>query len=111
MIRFTDTLPTMMTVGTSERLRCWISFGGGNGPLARRHRATFSRWSAHMALLPKSETGIVVLTNANLMPCGAFMKLAVQHRLVELLYGMENQIDGYLDQLAETVRDAFGIEC
>ena len=68
-------------------------------------------WSAHMALLPESNTGIVVLTNADLLPCGANMKLAVQHRLIELRYGMDNQIDGYIDQIADTVREAFGIEC
>jgi len=39
------------------------------------------------------------------------MKLAVQHRLIELRSGMENQIDGYIDQIADTVREAFGIEC
>ena len=68
-------------------------------------------WSAHTALLPESDTGIVVLTNANLLPCGMFMKLAVQHRLIELRYGMDNQIDGYIDQIEETARNAFGIEC
>ena len=68
-------------------------------------------WSAHTALLPDSDTGIVVLTNADLLPCGAYLKLAVQHRLIEMRYGMENQIDGYVDLIADTVRDAFGIEC
>ena len=64
-----------------------------------------------MALLPESDSGIVVLTNANLLPCGAYMKIAVQHRLMELRYGLDNTIDGYVDQIADTVRDAFGIEC
>jgi len=68
-------------------------------------------WSAHMALLPESDTGIVVLTNADLLPCAAYMKIAVQHRLMELRYGLDNTIDGYVDQIEETVRDAFGIEC
>ena len=68
-------------------------------------------WSAHTALLPESDTGIVVLTNADLLPCGAYMKLAVQRRLIELRYGMNNMIDGYVDEIAATVRDAFGIEC
>ena len=68
-------------------------------------------WSAHTALLPESDTGIVVLTNSNLLPCGAYMKIAVQHRLMELRYGLDNTIDGYIDQIGDTVRDAFGVEC
>jgi hypothetical protein len=40
-----------------------------------------------------------------------FMKLAVQHRLIELRYGMDNQIDGYIYQIEETARNASGIEC
>ncbi len=68
-------------------------------------------WLAQMALLPESDTGIVVLINTEFFPCGVFMPLAVQYRFVELLYGMDNQIDGYMDQIAGTVRDAFGIEC
>ncbi len=53
----------------------------------------------------------MVLTNAASLPCGEPMKISLQYRLVELLYGMDNQIDGYVDQLMETAGEAFGIEC
>ena len=38
------------------------------------------------------------------------MNFPVTFRLVEVRYGMDNQIDGYLNQVADTVREAFGIE-
>ena len=64
-----------------------------------------------MTLLPDSNTGIVVLTNAASHPCGEPMKISLQYRLVELLYGMDNQIDDYVDQIMDTARKAFGIVC
>ena len=60
-----------------------------------------------MALLPETNTGIVVLTNAENLPCARPMTLAVQYRFVELLYSMDNQIDSYLD----TIMSMAGIEC
>ncbi len=39
------------------------------------------------------------------------MKLTVHHRLIALRYGMDNQIDGYKDQIGDTTGEAFGIEC
>ena len=85
--------------------------GAYNGVPVLNNPGDQAGWSAHTALLPDSDTGIVVLTNADLLPCGAYFKLAVQHRLIELRYGMGNQIDGYVEQIVDTVRDAFGIEC
>ena len=64
-----------------------------------------------MALLPESDTGIVVLTNAETLPCAAPMILGVQYRLIELHYGMDNQIDGYVDKIMDSVREAFDMEC
>jgi CubicO group peptidase (beta-lactamase class C family) len=60
-----------------------------------------------MALLPETNTGIVILTNAENLPCARPMTLAVQYRFVELLNGMENQIDSYLDAIMSIA----GIEC
>lgn len=60
-----------------------------------------------MALLPEIGTGIVIFTNAENLPCARPMTLAVQYRFVELLYGMDNQIDGYVDEILSQV----GIEC
>ena len=126
----TETWARQISVGSDDLLnRFWLpsslynpvdsqyDYGMGwfvgtyNGVAVLNNPGDQAGWSAHTALLPESDTGIVVLTNADLLPCGFGMKVAVQHRLIELLYGMENQIDGYVDQIADTVREAFGIEC
>lgn len=60
-----------------------------------------------MALLPQSGTGIVILTNAENLPCARPMTLAVQYRFVELFHGMDSHIDEYLDGILSAV----GIEC
>jgi hypothetical protein len=60
-----------------------------------------------MALLPDSGTGIVILTNAENLPCARPMTLAVQYRFIELLHGIDHQIDGYLHGIMR----AAGIEC
>jgi CubicO group peptidase (beta-lactamase class C family) len=60
-----------------------------------------------MALLPEISTGIVIFTNGENLPCARPMTLAVQYRFVELLYGMDNQINDYLD----TILSMVGIEC
>jgi CubicO group peptidase (beta-lactamase class C family) len=63
-----------------------------------------------MALLPESDTGIVVLTNAEstMTPlCSRPMTLVVLYRFVELHYGLDNQADGMMDALLEQ----FGLEC
>ena len=60
-----------------------------------------------MALLPESSTGIVILTNAENLPCARPMTLAVQYRFIELLYGLDYQIDDYLN----TIMSMAGIEC
>jgi hypothetical protein len=60
-----------------------------------------------MALLPESGAGIVVLTNAENLPCARPMTLNVQYRFVELLHGMDNRIDNYMTEILKAV----GIEC
>jgi CubicO group peptidase (beta-lactamase class C family) len=63
-----------------------------------------------MALLPESDTGIVVFTNAEstMSPlCSRPMTLVVLYRFVELHYGLDNQADGMMDALLEQ----FGLEC
>ena len=68
-------------------------------------------WSAEMALVPEADAGIVVLINAEGLPCGWPRILALQYRFIELLYGLDNQIDGFLDTVMDTVKKQFGLEC
>ena len=60
-----------------------------------------------MALLPDANIGMVILTNSETLPCARPMTLAAQYRFVELLYGLEHQIDGLIDDIREEV----GISC
>ena len=63
-------------------------------------------YTNQMTLLPESNTGIVIFTNA-MDVCTRFMTLDVQYRFVELLYGMDSQIGDYSDELLDMV----GVEC
>lgn len=60
-----------------------------------------------MALLPETNTGIVIFTNGQNLPCARPMTLVALYRFVELLYGMDNQVDGYVN----TILEMFGITC
>jgi CubicO group peptidase (beta-lactamase class C family) len=82
-------------IGTYNGIRVYVDPGNERG------------FTNIMALLPESDTGIVIMTNGESLPCARPMTLVVMYRFVELLYGLDNQVDGMIDAVLEQ----FGIEC
>jgi CubicO group peptidase (beta-lactamase class C family) len=52
-------------------------------------------FSSQMAFIPDADTGIVILTNIDSM--GLLLGSSVQYRLVEMLYGLEPQLEEFIE--------------
>ena len=53
--------------------------------------ANLGGFAAQMAFIPEADTGIVVLSNADVL--GSLLSRNVQYRLIEMLFGLEPLID------------------
>lgn len=102
-------IPSSFTIETDAEVGYGLGWFAGTyqGVRTLLHPGNQQGFTSVVAMLPESNTGIAILTNADFLPCGYGFLMTLQNRLTEIVHGLETHVDN----VVEHVYDLAGLEC